>query len=69
MRHSLIGDAKGFFKGVRETDEGYLKPTKKNLVDITVTKSKLDYSLDMGNALTRLTATNRLFIERRKPYC
>lgn len=49
--HALIGGAKGFFEGVRETDEGYLKPAKKNLLDITVTKGTLDHALDMANEL------------------
>lgn len=50
--HPLIVGAKGLFEAGRLSDNaGYLKPAKKLLVDLTVTKTGLDRALDLANRL------------------
>jgi hypothetical protein len=39
------------FEGARESDSGYLRPLKKRLVEVFVTKATLDHALDVANAL------------------
>lgn len=51
--HRLIRGARELFLVGRETDHGYLKPNKKLLVDMIVSKKALDNALD---------ATNQLFL-------
>jgi hypothetical protein len=46
----MVG-AREHFDGVRETDEGYLRPAKKRLVDVFVSKGTLDYALAAANTL------------------
>ena len=50
-RHPLIADARQYFEGVRETDNGYLRPAKRALVDTFVTKESLDRALRLLNTL------------------
>jgi hypothetical protein len=50
--HGLIRDAKSHFETGRKIDEGeHLKPFKKLLVDVTVSKAALDKALAFANAL------------------
>lgn len=50
--HPLINHARGHFESGRLSYDGkYLKPAKKLLVDITVTKPALDRALDIANQL------------------
>lgn len=51
VRHSLIAQARPHFENVDETDGGYLKPTKKLMVDLIVSNSILDRALDIANEL------------------
>jgi len=48
-RHSLVTGARAHFEDVRETDAGYLKPAKKLLIDLIVSKGVLDRALDVAN--------------------
>ncbi len=51
-QHPLIKDAKALFVIGRESDEaGYLKPNKKLLPDLVVTKTGLDKALNFANQL------------------
>ena len=50
-RHHLIRDAKYFFLDGRETEHGYLKPNKKLLVDMVISKPVLDTALEVLNTL------------------
>jgi hypothetical protein len=47
--HLLIRNSKALFLKGRETDHNYLKPHKKLLVDIIVTKASLDDALKIAN--------------------
>ena len=49
--HHLLKDTKSLFLIGREMDCGYLKPNKKLLVDLIVSKSGLDSAFDVANAL------------------
>lgn len=49
--HRLINGAKAHFVVGRKTDEGYLKPNKKLLVDLRVTSESLDSLLNVANQL------------------
>lgn len=49
--HHLVLGAKVHFENVRETEAGYLKPTKKLLPDLLVSKNTLDRALDIANEL------------------
>jgi hypothetical protein len=54
-QHPLVEGAKGFFEAGRYTHEtGYLKPDKKLLVDLVVTKPGLDKALTFANQLFSL---------------
>lgn len=50
-QHHLVSGAKIHFENVRETDAGYLKPTKKLLPDLIVSKNTLDRALNIANEL------------------
>jgi hypothetical protein len=49
--HELLVDARQHFEGVKETDVGYLRPSKRRLVDIYVSKNALERALDTSNRL------------------
>lgn len=49
--HPLIPGAKELFLKGRETDNGYLKPNKRLLVDLVVSKAGLDQALEIANRL------------------
>lgn len=50
-RHALLDGALGHFEGVRETDYGYLRPSKMLLLDVVASKSALSRALDAANEL------------------
>lgn len=50
-QHHLVSGVKIHYENVRETDAGYLKPTKKLLLDLIVSKNTLDRALDIANEL------------------
>jgi hypothetical protein len=45
-RHVLVAGARELFEGGRISDEGYLRPLKRNLVDLLTSKDTLAYALD-----------------------
>lgn len=49
--HHLINGAKALFEAGRETDIGFLKPSKKLLPDLVVTKGTLSRALEVANEL------------------
>lgn len=49
--HPLIKGAKALFEAGRETDIGFLKPSKKLLPDLVVTKGTLSRALEVANEL------------------
>ena len=49
--HPLIADARQHFEGVRKTDNGYLRPGKRALVDAFVTQTSLERALRLLNTL------------------
>jgi hypothetical protein len=50
--HILIGGARAHFESGRKIDEGeYLRPYKKQLVDVTVSKAQLIRALEFANTL------------------
>lgn len=49
--HTLVSGVKELFVTGRQTDIGYLKPSKPLLVDMVVTKSGLEKALALGNEL------------------
>ncbi|MBU2955826.1 hypothetical protein [Marinobacter sp. F3R08] len=69
--HPLIRGARELFLKGRETENGYLKPYKWNLVDIITSREKLDTALNIANCLflefenrswdVRLEAFNKQF--------
>lgn len=50
-RHSLIAEARSHFENVEETDGGYLKPTKKLMVDLITSSPTVDRALAVANEL------------------
>lgn len=50
-RHDLLVGAREHFEAVRASDSGYLRPTKRRLVDVFATKATLDRALDLANTL------------------
>lgn len=48
--HPLISGAKRHFEKVRESNNGYLRPFKKLLVDLYVSTEQLDRALDLANS-------------------
>lgn len=49
--HSLIAEARTHFEKVAEIDGGYLRPTKKLMVDLICSRPTLDRALDIANEL------------------
>ncbi len=50
-RHELVTGVRESFEKARLSEVGYLRPFKRNLVDIFVTKNSLSYALDTANEL------------------
>ena len=50
-RHQLLTGVRESFEKARFSEVGYLRPFKRNLVDIFVTKEALAYALDTANDL------------------
>ena len=50
-RHELVAGAKEHFEAAKVSDTGYLRPSKKRLVDFYVTNATLDHALEVANAL------------------
>ena len=50
-RHPLIVGAREHFHGLRESDTGYLRPTKRRVVDLFDSRDTLDRALDTANIL------------------
>lgn len=51
LMHHLLNGAKALFEAGRETDIGFLKPSKKLLPDLVVTKGTLSRALEVANQL------------------
>jgi len=51
VQHDLLAGAREHFDGAKVSDSGYLRPLKKRLVDVFVTKGTLERALDTLNAL------------------
>lgn len=47
--HSLISGALAQYEVARETDSGYLKPTKKRMLDLLVSKDTLKRGVELAN--------------------
>ncbi len=52
-RHELVAGARDLFEAGRLSEVGYLRPFKRNLVDMFVSKAVLTYALDTANELFR----------------
>jgi hypothetical protein len=50
-RHPLVVGVREFFEAGRTSDSGYLRPTKRLLVDLFVSKTALERALDLANEL------------------
>lgn len=50
-RHELLEGVEAHYEGARENDSGYLRPSKRLLVDLFVSKSSLPRALDVANEL------------------
>lgn len=50
-RHPLVLGAREFFEAGRLSEVGYLRPRKRNVVDVFVSKETLTYALDTANEL------------------
>jgi transcriptional regulator len=69
-RHELIAGVRESFESARLSEVGYLRPFKRNLVDVFVSKPALAYALDAANELFRGTREGRSKVyrlERRQP--
>jgi hypothetical protein len=51
VRHQLVSNVREFFEAGRLSEVGYLRPLKRNLVDVFVSKDTLSYALDTANEL------------------
>ena len=49
--HGLIAGARVHFDKVRDSDNGYLRPYKRQLVDVYVSRDALERALSLGNRL------------------
>lgn len=49
--HPLVAGARQFFEGVKEAESGHLRPTKRRLVDLYVSKTTLERGLAFANRL------------------
>lgn len=56
--HPLLVGARRHFEGVRESDSGYLRPTKRRLVDLFVSEGSLDRALTVANKIFRALETH-----------
>ena len=50
-KHSLIAEAPMYFKEVRQSRDGYLKPNKKLMMDLIVSEKSLSRGLELANEL------------------
>ncbi len=50
-RHGVLVGAREHFEQAKVLDSGYLRPAKKRIVDVFVTKGTLDRALDLANTL------------------
>ena len=50
-RHELVAGVRELFEAGRLSEEGYLRPFKRNLVDVFVSQPVLTYALDTANEL------------------
>jgi len=50
-RHPLLQDAQQYFDEARETSDGYLKPSKRLMVDVIASKQTCSRALDVANEL------------------
>lgn len=51
MQHALITEARKHFENADETESGYLKPAKKLMADLIVSKTSLERAMEMANDL------------------
>jgi hypothetical protein len=51
VRHQLVANVREFFETGRLSEVGYLRPLKRNLVDVFVSRETLSYALDTANEL------------------
>jgi len=51
MRHQLVANVREFFEAGRLSEVGYLRPFKRNLVDVFVSRETLSSALDTANEL------------------
>lgn len=50
-RHPLLIDIEEHFKKAHETDEGYLRPSKRSMADLLVSRSGVSHAVDFANQL------------------
>ncbi len=50
-RHPLLIDIEEHFKKAHETDEGYLRPSKRSMADLIVSRSGVSHAVDFANQL------------------
>jgi hypothetical protein len=50
-RHPLLVDIEEHFKKAKETDEGYLRPSKRSMADLIVSNSGISHAVDFANQL------------------
>lgn len=50
-RHPLLVDIEEHFKKAQETDEGYLRPSKRSMADLIVSRSGVNHSINFANQL------------------
>jgi hypothetical protein len=50
-RHPLLLSVEEHFKKVRESENGYLRPTKRAMADLIVSRTGLNHAVDFGNQL------------------
>lgn len=51
LRHELVLGVREFFAAARLSEVGYLRPRKRNLVDILVSRETLEYAMETANEL------------------
>ncbi|MHC8351060.1 hypothetical protein ACYZT7_17450 [Pseudomonas sp. RT4P38] len=51
LKHPLLVDIEEHFKKAQETDEGYLRPSKRSMADIIVSRSGVNHAVDFANML------------------
>lgn len=50
-RHPLLLSIEEYFKKVRESDDGYLRPTKRSMADVIVSRTGVDHAVSFANQL------------------